>query len=134
LRAEPRLRFAGQMTGCEGYVESASIGLIAGLLAAADARGLSLESPPATTALGALLGHITGGHIETIDQATRSFQPMNVNFGLFPPLASPPTRKPDGSRLRGSEKTVAKKQAMSARALSDLDRWMSDHLRVPAAA
>jgi methylenetetrahydrofolate--tRNA-(uracil-5-)-methyltransferase len=134
LRAEPRLRFAGQMTGCEGYVESASIGLIAGLYAAADARGACLESPPATTALGALLGHITGGHIETIEQGSRSFQPMNVNFGLFPPLASPPTKKPDGSRLRGSEKTVAKKQAMSARALCDLDRWMSDHLHVPAAA
>jgi len=134
LRAEPRLRFAGQMTGCEGYVESASIGLIAGLYAAADARGTSLESPPATTALGALLGHITGGHIETIEQGSRSFQPMNVNFGLFPLLASPPTKKPDGSRLRGNEKTVAKRQAMSVRALSDLDRWISDHLRVPAAA
>jgi methylenetetrahydrofolate--tRNA-(uracil-5-)-methyltransferase len=134
LRAQPRLRFAGQMTGCEGYVESASIGLIAGLSAAADARGTSLEPPPATTALGALLGHITGGHVETVEQGSRSFQPMNINFGLFPPLVSPPTKKPDGSRLRGSEKTVAKKQAMSARALSDLDRWMSDHLRVPAAA
>jgi methylenetetrahydrofolate--tRNA-(uracil-5-)-methyltransferase len=134
LRAEPRLRFAGQMTGCEGYVESASVGLIAGLYAAADARGTSLVSPPATTALGALLGHITGGHIETIEQGSRSFQPMNVNFGLFPPLASPPTKRPDGSRLRGNEKTIAKRQAMSARALSDLDRWMSDHLRVPAAA
>jgi methylenetetrahydrofolate--tRNA-(uracil-5-)-methyltransferase len=134
LRAQPRLRFAGQMTGCEGYVESASIGLIAGLSAAADARGTSIEPPPATTALGALLGHITGGHVETVEQGSRSFQPMNINFGLFPPLVSPPTKKPDGSRLRGSEKTVAKKQAMSARALSDLDRWMSDHLRVPAAA
>jgi len=59
---------------------------------------------------------------------------MNVNFGLFPLLASPPTKKPDGSRLRGNEKTVAKRQAMSVRALSDLDRWISDHLRVPAAA
>src|SRR5947207_1715782 len=134
LSAAPRLRFAGQITGCEGYVESAAIGLLAGRFASADARGLTLESPPATTALGALLGHITGGHIETIDQATRSFQPMNVNFGLFPPLASPPTRKPDGGRLRGSEKTVARKQAMSARALSDLDRWIADHLRVAAAA
>ncbi len=135
LRVQPRLRFAGQMTGCEGYVESASIGLIAGLYAAADTRGASIAPPPATTAVGALLGHITGGHIETLaDQDTRSFQPMNVNFGLFPPLASAPTRKPDGNRLRGSEKTVAKKQAMSARALSDLDRWISDHLRVPAAA
>jgi methylenetetrahydrofolate--tRNA-(uracil-5-)-methyltransferase len=135
LRVQPRLRFAGQMTGCEGYVESASIGLIAGLYAAANARGVSMAPPPATTAVGALLGHITGGHIETMaDHDTRSFQPMNVNFGLFPPLTSPPTKKPDGSRLRGSEKTVAKKQAMSARALSDLDRWISDHLRVPAAA
>ncbi|MCX7320250.1 MAG: methylenetetrahydrofolate--tRNA-(uracil(54)-C(5))-methyltransferase (FADH(2)-oxidizing) TrmFO [Hyphomicrobiales bacterium] len=118
LKAQPRLRFAGQMTGCEGYVESASVGLIAGLCAAAEAKGQSLAMPPATTALGALLGHITGGHIETVDAGPRSFQPMNVNFGLFPPLASPPTKKPDGSRLRGNEKTVAKKQAMSVRALA----------------
>lgn len=134
LRAQPRLRFAGQMTGCEGYVESASIGLIAGLYAAADARGQRLAAPPQTTALGALLGHITGGHIETIDSGARSFQPMNINFGLFPPLASPPTKKPDGMRLRGNEKTVAKKQALSARALADLDRWIADHLRIAAAA
>jgi methylenetetrahydrofolate--tRNA-(uracil-5-)-methyltransferase len=134
LRAAPRLRFAGQMTGCEGYVESASIGLIAGRYAAADARGNQLAPPPVTTALGSLLGHITGGHIETIEPGSRSFQPMNINFGLFPPLASPPTRKPDGTRLRGNEKTVAKKQAISARALSDLDRWIADHLRIPAAA
>ncbi|MDU6373200.1 MAG: FAD-dependent oxidoreductase, partial [Bradyrhizobium sp.] len=134
LRAQPRLRFAGQMTGCEGYVESASIGLIAGLYAAAEARGTGLSPPPATTALGALLGHITGGHIETIDGATRSFQPMNINFGLFPPLAVAPTRKPDGSRLKGNEKTVAKKQALSARALAALDGWIDEHLRVAAAA
>jgi methylenetetrahydrofolate--tRNA-(uracil-5-)-methyltransferase len=134
LRAQPRLRFAGQMTGCEGYVESASVGLIAGLYAVADISGTSLAPPPGTTALGALLGHITGGHIETIEPGSRSFQPMNINFGLFPPLASPPTKKPDGSRLRGNEKTVAKKQAISARALTDLDRWIADHLRVPAAA
>src|SRR5689334_14652303 len=134
LRAQPRLRFAGQMTGCEGYVESASIGLIAGLYAAANARAQSLEPPPVTTALGSLLGHITGGHIETIEAGTRSFQPMNINFGLFPPLASAPTRKPDGTRLRGNEKTVARKQALSARALADLDRWIADHLRVAAAA
>src|SRR6266545_374811 len=134
LRAQPRLRFAGQMTGCEGYVESAGIGLIAGLYAAANARAQSLEPPPVTTALGSLLGHITGGHIETIEAGTRSFQPMNINFGLFPPLASAPTKKPDGTRLRGNEKTVAKKQALSARALADLDRWIADHLRVAAAA
>src|SRR5664280_2225870 len=134
LRAQPRLRFAGQMTGCEGYVESASIGLIAGLYAAADARATSLAPPPSTTALGSLLGHITGGHIETIDAGPRSFQPMNINFGLFPPLANPPTKTPDGSRLRGNEKTVAKKQAISARALSDLDRWIAAHLQIAAAA
>src|SRR5260221_842086 len=134
LRAEPRLRFAGQMTRCEGYVESASIRLIAGLFAAADARATSLAPPPSTSALGSLLGHITGGHIETIDAGPRSFQPMNVNFGLFPPLATAPTRNADGSRLRGNEKTVAKKQAMSTRALADLDRWIADNLHIAAAA
>jgi methylenetetrahydrofolate--tRNA-(uracil-5-)-methyltransferase len=134
LRARPRLRFAGQMTGCEGYVESASIGLIAGLYAAANAQGSSLAPPPPTSALGALLGHITGGHLETIEPGGRSFQPMNINFGLFPPLPSAPTKKPDGTRLRGNEKTVAKKQALSARALADLDRWIADHLRVPRPA
>src|SRR5450432_1165450 len=122
------------MTGCEGYVESAGIGLIAGLYAAADARSASLAPPPPTTALGSLLGHITGGHIETIDAGPRSFQPMNINFGLFPPLTNSPTKKLDGTRLRGNEKTAARKQALSARALADLDRWIAEHLRVPAAA
>jgi methylenetetrahydrofolate--tRNA-(uracil-5-)-methyltransferase len=134
LRAQTRLRFAGQMTGCEGYVESAAIGLLAGLFAAADLRSQAMTAPPPTTALGSLLGHITGGHIETVDAGPRSFQPMNINFGLFPPLASPPTKKPDGSRLRGNEKTIAKKQAMSARALTDLDRWIADISHLSAAA
>jgi methylenetetrahydrofolate--tRNA-(uracil-5-)-methyltransferase len=134
LRAAPRLRFAGQMTGCEGYVESASIGLIAGLYAAADACGRALLPPPPTSALGALLGHITGGHLETIDNGPRSFQPMNVNFGLFPPLANPPTRKLDGTRLRGNEKAIAKRQALSARALADIDSWIAEHLWLAAAA
>jgi len=134
LHADPRLRFAGQITGCEGYVESAGVGLIAGLLAAANARGQTLAPPPATTALGALLNHITGGHIETVDAGPRSFQPMNINFGLFPPLANPPTRKPDGTRLRGNEKSIAKKQALSARALADLDRWIADRLHLARAA
>src|SRR5205807_4618889 len=134
LNTAPRLRFAGQITGCEGYVESAAIGLLAGRFAAVERLCEPLSLPPPTTALGSLLGHITGGHIETIDAGPRSFQPMNINFGLFPPLANPPTRKPDGTRLRGNEKTVAKKQALSARALADLDRWISDHLRVAAAA
>src|SRR4051795_12340508 len=134
LRAQPRLRFAGQMTGCEGYVESASIGLIAGLYAAADARSSMVVPPPATTALGSLLAHITGGHIETIDAGARSFQPMNINFGLFPPPVNVPSKKPDGSRLRGNEKTTARKQAISARALADLDRWIADSLNFAAAA
>jgi methylenetetrahydrofolate--tRNA-(uracil-5-)-methyltransferase len=134
LKAQPRLRFAGQMTGCEGYVESASIGLLAGLFAAAEATGQQLPPPPPTTALGALLGHITGGHIETIDAGPRSFQPMNINFGLFPPLSNPPTRDADGKRLRGNDKSIAKKQAISARALADLETWISDRLRAPAAA
>jgi len=134
LHVAPRMRFAGQMTGCEGYVESAGIGLIAGLFAAADARGRALTAPPPTTALGSLLGHITGGHLETIDNGPRSFQPMNINFGLFPPLTNPPTRKADGIRLRGNEKTIAKRKAICARALEDIDRWVAEHLTVAAAA
>jgi methylenetetrahydrofolate--tRNA-(uracil-5-)-methyltransferase len=133
LSAQPRLRFAGQMTGCEGYVESASVGLLAGMFAAADANGTQASAPPPTTALGALLGHITGGHIETIDSGPRSFQPMNINFGLFPPLTAAPTKGPDGKRLRGTEKSIARKQALTARALRDLDRWIAD-MRAAAAA
>jgi methylenetetrahydrofolate--tRNA-(uracil-5-)-methyltransferase len=110
LKVMPRLRFAGQITGCEGYVESAAIGLLAGRFAAAERLGERPHLPPPTTAHGALIGHITGGHIETIDSGARSFQPMNVNFGLFPPL---------GSRTaRG-----AHKQALCARALADLETW-----------
>jgi methylenetetrahydrofolate--tRNA-(uracil-5-)-methyltransferase len=113
LNAEPRLRFAGQITGCEGYVESAAIGLIAGRFAAAERLGELLTPPPPTTAHGALLGHITGGHVETIDAGPRSYQPMNVNFGLFPPLAHAPAKDADGKRLRGPEKSLAKKQALA---------------------
>ncbi len=120
----PRLRFAGQITGCEGYVESAAIGLIAGRMAAAERQGLSFDMPPPTTALGALLNHITGGHIEVLDAGPPSFQPMNINFGLFPPLDAAP-QAPDGKRLRGPEKAVAKKRAMSQRAAADLRAWMA---------
>jgi methylenetetrahydrofolate--tRNA-(uracil-5-)-methyltransferase len=123
LKAMPRLRFAGQITGCEGYVESAAIGLLAGRFAAAERRGEPIVLPPPTTAHGALLAHITGGHIETIDAGPRSFQPMNVNFGLFPPLATSPHRGEDGGRPR-SAKTLAKKQALAARALADLAPWI----------
>jgi methylenetetrahydrofolate--tRNA-(uracil-5-)-methyltransferase len=123
LKNLPRLRFAGQITGCEGYVESAAIGLLAGRFAVAERRGEAFDVPPPTTAHGALLAHITGGHVETIDAGPRSFQPMNVNFGLFPPLAHSPSRGADGARLRGTEKTMAKRRALTARALEDLDRW-----------
>ena len=132
LKAAPRLRFAGQITGCEGYVESAAIGLIAGRFAAAERLGERISAPPTTTAHGALLAHITGGHVETIDAGPRSFQPMNVNFGLFPPLARVPNKGPDGERLRGSAKTVAKKRALSERALADLDRWIAGDVMLAA--
>ena len=125
LKAEPRLRFAGQITGCEGYVESAAVGLLAGRLAAAERLGQPLRLPPATTAMGALVNHITGGHIETIDAGPRSFQPMNVNFGLFPPLNFAP-KSPDGRRLRGPEKTVLKKRAITDRARADLAEWLGE--------
>src|SRR6185503_14665664 len=109
LKAMPRLRFAGQITGCEGYVESAAIGLLAGRFAAAERLGEPMVAPPPTTAHGALLGHITGGHVETIDAGPRSFQPMNVNFGLFPPLTQALPKNVDGKRLRGTQKVLAKK-------------------------
>ncbi len=132
LKAAPRLRFAGQITGCEGYVESAAVGLMAGHFAAAERLGTPIALPPPTTAHGALLAHITGGHIETIDAGPRSFQPMNVNFGLFPPLAQTPTRGPDGERLRGPAKTLARKRALTARALDDLARWVNTGRMVAA--
>ena len=106
LKAMPRLRFAGQITGVEGYVESAAIGLLAGRFAAAARRDSDVGPPPPTTALGALLRHITGG------ADTASFQPMNVNFGLFPPLSPDPGRHAD------------RKPLMARRALADLDAWL----------
>ncbi len=106
LKADPRLRFAGQITGCEGYVESAAIGLVAARFAIAERKGREPVPPPTTTALGALLSHITGG------AEAASFQPMNVNFGLFPPL-DPPERKD------------ARKPAMVARARTALAQWMA---------
>ncbi|MDR3462694.1 MAG: methylenetetrahydrofolate--tRNA-(uracil(54)-C(5))-methyltransferase (FADH(2)-oxidizing) TrmFO [Beijerinckiaceae bacterium] len=123
LRAMPRLRFAGQITGCEGYVESAAVGLIAGRMAAAERLGLPFAPPPPTTAIGALLNHITGGHIESIDAGPPSFQPMNVNFGLFPPMADTPPSE-SGKKLRGPERGLARKRALSARAAVDLDTWL----------
>jgi methylenetetrahydrofolate--tRNA-(uracil-5-)-methyltransferase len=122
LKSDPRLRFAGQITGVEGYVESAAIGLLAGRMAAAERSGLDFALPPPTTALGALIGHVTGGHLEG---GAHSFQPMNVNYGLLPPIAAP-TRREDGRRIARGERGRARKRAMSLRALADLDLWIGE--------
>ena len=111
LKAMPRLRFAGQVTGVEGYVESAAIGLLAGRFAAAERLGGALTPPPPETALGALLGHITGGG------DAKTFQPMNVNFGLFPEMEI-------GKLPRGQDRGKARKQAMARRAVAALDVWL----------
>lgn len=115
LKSDPRIRFAGQITGCEGYVESAAVGLLAGRFAAFERLGRVAALPPAETALGSLLGHITGGG----DPAT--YQPMNVNFGLFPPLIEPaPQNGKKNKRLGARDRKVA----MSRRALAALDGWL----------
>ena len=126
LKARQQWRFAGQITGCEGYVESSAIGLLAGRLAAAQRLGHALVVPPPTTAMGALLNHITGGHIETIDAGPRSYQPMNINFGLFP-VPTEPLSSVDGKRLRGADKSKARKQQITARAKSDMQDWLQTH-------
>jgi methylenetetrahydrofolate--tRNA-(uracil-5-)-methyltransferase len=110
LKSRPQIRFAGQITGCEGYVESAAIGLIAGRFAAAELLGRTFAPPPLTTALGALLNHITGG------ADAETYQPMNVNFGLFPPLEG----------ARGGRKRKGDRKAMMAdRAGEALREWMA---------
>jgi methylenetetrahydrofolate--tRNA-(uracil-5-)-methyltransferase len=130
LQADPRLRFAGQMTGVEGYVESAAIGLLAGRFAAAERRGEQLAPPPVTTAFGALLHHITGGHVsDTRETRTRSFQPMNVNFGLFPPITGSVPRSKKGAR---GSRSLDRKRALSARALADLDAWLAEPVSTAA--
>ena len=121
LKADPRLRFAGQITGVEGYVESAAIGLLAGRMAAAERLGAVLEPPPPTTAIGALIGHITGGHL---DGGKGSFQPMNINYGLIPPIEAP-KRDADGRRLGAKERSRLKRRAVGERALADLNTWAS---------
>jgi methylenetetrahydrofolate--tRNA-(uracil-5-)-methyltransferase len=105
LKLRPHIRFAGQITGVEGYVESAAIGILAGRFTAAEVKGEALAPPPPTTAFGALLGHITGG------AAAETFQPMNINFGLLPP----PGR---------ATKRAERKPALARRALADLDAWL----------
>ena len=105
LKQAPHIRFAGQITGCEGYVESATVGLLAGMMTAAEASGQDWSAPPRTTALGALLAHITG------DAEADSYQPMNVNFGLFPPVDAEVKKK-------------VRKEAYTARAKADLAGWI----------
>ncbi|WP_120715606.1 methylenetetrahydrofolate--tRNA-(uracil(54)-C(5))-methyltransferase (FADH(2)-oxidizing) TrmFO [Tsuneonella amylolytica] len=112
LKGKEHVRFAGQVTGCEGYVESSAVGLMAGLMAAAELAGEEWTAPPRTTALGALLAHITG------DAEAETYQPMNVNFGLFPPL--PEVKK------------KARKEAYTERAKADLGEWLALRERVPA--
>ncbi|WP_269716378.1 methylenetetrahydrofolate--tRNA-(uracil(54)-C(5))-methyltransferase (FADH(2)-oxidizing) TrmFO [Caulobacter sp. NIBR2454] len=121
LKVAPRLRFAGQVTGVEGYVESAAVGLLAGRFAAAEALGKTLFAPPSTTALGALIAHITGGHLEG---GSGSFQPMNINYGLLPPMEAPKVDG-EGKKVPVKERGRAKKRLMSVRALQDLDGWLA---------
>jgi len=106
LKARPNIRFAGQITGCEGYVESAAIGLLAGRFAAAELRGDTMASPPVETALGALLNHITGA------AEAETYQPMNVNFGLFPPIV-------------GRTKKADRKKMYTDRARTALAEWIA---------
>ena len=137
LKTRPGLRFAGQITGCEGYVESAAIGLITGRFAAADLLERTYSTPPKTCATGALVDHITTGHVAydedggSNERTKRSFQPMNINFGLLPPMEIP--RDENGKRLKGKERTLAKKRAMSGRALSDFKIWLQGWNQVEAA-
>ena len=112
LKAMPRLRFAGQITGVEGYVESAATGLLAGRFAAAERLGEAPARPPGTTAHGALLGHITGG------AEADTFQPMNINFGLLPPLEEGML-----ADVKRKERKRERKKVMALRALADLDAW-----------
>lgn len=120
MKAMPRLRFAGQITGCEGYVESAAVGIMAGRFAAMERLGMAMAAPPPTTAMGSILAHITGGgNAET-------FQPMNVNFGLFPPIADPVGAK-------GKDKGRERKKMMALRALGDIDHWLAQFNSAKAA-
>jgi len=121
LKSKPSIRFAGQITGCEGYVESTAIGLLAGRFASRERLDQNTTPPPNTTALGALLGHVTG------DAEAETYQPMNINFGLFPP-AEIDDRPPElrGKRLKRGDRKKARKAAVCARALAALKVWMEE--------
>jgi methylenetetrahydrofolate--tRNA-(uracil-5-)-methyltransferase len=120
LKTQRQLRFAGQMTGVEGYVESAALGLLAGRMMAAEAKGQRLDPPPATTALGALIGHVTDTTSGTL------YQPMNITYGLLPSMEAP-KRDNTGKKLPPPERGRAKKRLMSERALKDLEPWLSQY-------
>ena len=121
LKARTDIRFAGQVMGVEGYVESAALGLIAGRMAAAQALGKEQKAPPKTTALGALVEHVTGGFMSG---PKSKFQPMNVNYGLLPPIEDIVYKREDGSRIKGKDKTRFRKRKMSERALVDIMGWV----------
>ncbi len=120
MKAMPRLRFAGQITGCEGYVESAAVGIMAGRFAACERLGVSMTPPPHTTAMGSILAHITGGG------NADTFQPMNVNFGLFPPIDEP-------THVRGKERGRERKKMLALRAINDIDNWLQQFTAAKAA-
>ena len=123
LKSRPDIRFAGQIMGVEGYVESAALGLITGRMAAAQAAGNVYPVPPLTTAMGSLVEHVTGGYM-TGPKA--KFQPMNVNFGLFPPMEEEIVYpKVNGKRLRGKDKTRYRKSLLAKRALIDIKSWVT---------
>ena len=122
LKLMPRLRFAGQITGVEGYVESGAMGLLAGRYLAAQILGKQLSPPPIVTAFGALINHITGGHIEGAGTA-KSFQPMNVNFGIMPPLEHK-KHEVEGRMVKIKRKD--RKPLKSKRALDALACWLDE--------
>ncbi len=120
LKVRPDLRFAGQIMGVEGYVESAALGLVTGRMAAVQGLGKKMSAPPKTTALGALVEHVTGGFMSG---PKSKFQPMNVNFGLFPPIENIVYKDAEGNRIRGKNKTRYRKRLMAERALKDIMAW-----------
>jgi methylenetetrahydrofolate--tRNA-(uracil-5-)-methyltransferase len=123
LKGHENIFFAGQIIGVEGYVESASMGLLAGIVLAAKWHGREYAPPPAATAHGALLAHVTGGHIG----GKKGFQPMNVNFGLMPP-PNVPAYGSDGRKLKRRERKMARKESYCRRALDEFASWLADRL------
>lgn len=121
LNTRPDIRFAGQIMGVEGYVESAALGLIAGRMAAAQALGETYPAPPKTTAMGSLVEHVTGGYM---NGPKAKFQPMNVNYGIFPPIEDLVYKSEDGKRMRGKDKVRFRKRHFSLRALEDIQGWI----------